>query len=211
MYNTFHKCPLALQSLAWVHTHPHSIPLYPVQQIQFTKILFSHLTVGVWCASDTGSVRVSQVSAAVWVAGAQEPPSSLKTWNWKKVQTKWWAFRNAPDQVQIRVHSKPYLSRSVFQTCTFLHLASVPQGEERQLSSSFSFTFSSLSLSSLAECWMRMFRNRIKCILILLIYCSAFARKYQASALGDSSPSFCHQIFWRGKSELILCRMVGRW
>ena len=84
MYNTFHKCPLALQSLAWVHTHPHSIPLYPVQQIQFTKILFSHLTVGVWCASDTGSVRVSQVSAAVWVAGAQEPPRSLKTWNWKK-------------------------------------------------------------------------------------------------------------------------------
>ena len=129
----------------------------------------------------------------------------------KKVQTKWWAFGNAPDQVQIRVHSKPYLSRSVFQTCTFLHLASVPQGEERQLSSSSSLTFSSLSLSSLVECWMRMFRNRIKCILILLIYCSAFARKYQASALGDSSPSFCHQIFWRGKSELILCRMVGRW
>ena len=105
MYDTFHKCPLALQSLAWVHTHPHSIPLYPVQQIQFTKISFSHLTVGVWCASDTGSVRVSQVSAAVWVAGAQEPPSSLKTWNWKK--TKWWAFGNAPDQGAFQTISVP--------------------------------------------------------------------------------------------------------
>ena len=37
----------------------------------------SHLTVGVWGAGDTGSVRVAQVSPAVRVAGAQEAARAL--------------------------------------------------------------------------------------------------------------------------------------
>ena len=108
------SCTIPSTSARWHFSHSLGFTLTLIAFLfilgsssQFTKILFSHLTVGVWCASDTGSVRVSQVSAAVWVAGAQEPPSSLKTWNWKKVQTKWWAFGNAPDQGAFQTISVP--------------------------------------------------------------------------------------------------------